>query len=306
MPELTFLIGPTAVGKTALGIAWAQKHAGEILYADAPCIFRGMDIGTAKPTLEERSGIPHAGIDWADLHERFTVGDYARRAESVVREATQRGVPLLVLGGSGFYLKSFFEPATDGLGVDIAVSQQVTHALASENLDQLLARLHAACPGDPLEGLDQQNPRRVAKALERVLSSGKPYSKLREEFLNLPKPLNEFSKRVIYLSRNRQDLAARIRLRAQKMLEGGLLKEVKSLEARGLRQNPQAATIIDYRECLDFFDGKITTPEALLETIVADTLALVRKQETFFKQLPVSKRVEIPAHTEADLSAFDA
>lgn len=303
--KLFFLIGPTAVGKTALAIEWAQAHDAEILCADAPLVYKGMDIGTAKPTAEERRAVPHHGIDYVTMTERFSVADYIERARQVVADVQLRDKVLLVAGGSAFYLKSFFENVTDGVGVGEEVVNEVANLFKNEGLAGLLKELRRR-GGKDLTGLDTRNPRRVIKALERVRATGKSFRELHEEFRNQPRPYANFQKRVVMLMRENEDLKARIRLRAEIMLNGGLLEEVRRLEASGLSQNPQAASVIDYREVLAFLRGEISSREALLELIVQDTLALARKQRTFFKQLPVSKTLFVgPDHKPDAQTLFD-
>ncbi len=281
------------MGKTALGVAWAKKHGAEILYADAPCIFRGMDIGTAKPTPLEREGVAHHGIDWADLTERFSVGDYAARAREVVSEVFGRGKSLLILGGSGFYLQSFFSPPTDEIGTDPAVASKVEALYERGGLPVVVAELKRLFPEDELLGLDLQNPRRVLKALERVLTAGRSYSELKLAYEQLEPPYPGFEKSVIALERSDEDLADRIARRARAMLEGGLIDEVRGLRRQGLAENPQAACIIGYRETLAYLDGEIASAEALCAEIIRSTIALVRKQRKFFKRLPVNRVIHL-------------
>lgn len=291
MPSLYFLIGPTCVGKTALGVQWARANNAEILCADAPLVYKGMDIGTAKPTSQEKSLIPHYGIDLVEVNERFSIQDYATYAAKVVQEVLSRGKKMLVVGGSGFYLKSFFAPVTDGIEVDERIVKRVGAIFVQGGLSGLLKELKTV-GGQDLVGLDIQNPRRVAKALERCLASGQSYQEIRQAYLSQAVPYAGYQKRVVMLVRSKAELQSRIRARVEAMLAGGLVDEVVTLRQQGIESNPQAASIIGYRETLKYLEGKLTR-ESLKATIVQDTLVLVRKQRTFFKQLPVDRVVEL-------------
>jgi tRNA dimethylallyltransferase len=293
MPELYFIIGPTAVGKTALAIAWARLRGAEVLSCDAYCVYRGMDIGTAKPTAAEQALVPHHGIDLSDADRPFSVADYEAEAARVVEDCTRRGRPLVVCGGSGFYLRSFFACATDDTAVSAELSARVRGIFASGGLPTLVEALHALNPGG-VRDIDLQNPRRVQAALERCMASGLPLSELQRAFRSRPEPFAGYDKRICVLSRSSQDLEARIQARASAMVEEGLVEEVLRLRAKGFERNVSAATAIGYREVLAWLDSGQTSKEALVESIAASTRKLVKKQRSFFRnQLPALKIVEL-------------
>lgn len=287
--QLNFLIGPTAVGKTALGIQWAQANNAEILCADAPLVYRGMDIGTAKPNTEEQRGAAHHGIDWVHCTEPFSVADYITRAKAVIEDVFSRGKQILIVGGSGFYLKSFFEAVTDGIEIPAHISEQVDAIFEKEGLAGLMKELRRV-GGDNLEGLDKKNPRRVIKALERCLATGKSFAEVRQSFLAQPTPYADCHKRMWQLLRDKADLEQRIRLRVDIMIKDGLIDEVSALKEEGIERNPTAASVIGYRETLEYLAGKTTLSE-FKEKLVEDTLQLARKQRVFFKQLPVDESI---------------
>jgi tRNA dimethylallyltransferase len=290
---LHFLIGPTAVGKTALALEWAAAHNAEILCADAPLVYKGMDIGTAKPTHVEQEAVPHHGLDLVGIGERFNVGDYAAYAVGAIQDIERRKKNILIVGGSGFYLKSFFESVTDGIPVDAEISNRVEELFAKDGLAGLLAELRAK-GGKDLEGLDIQNPRRVMKALERCLSSGKSFQELRQLFLVQKRPYTDYEKNMVMVAREKDDLRGRIARRVDAMIKTGLIDEVIRLKELGLEKNPQASSVIGYHETLEYLNGAAphaSSLDDLKAAIVQDTLALVRKQTTFFKQLPVEKTV---------------
>ncbi|MFW5882942.1 MAG: tRNA (adenosine(37)-N6)-dimethylallyltransferase MiaA [Verrucomicrobiota bacterium] len=283
---LYFLTGPTAAGKTARALEWATVRGAEVLSCDALQVYRGMDIGTAKATPEERARVPHWGLDLVPARQPYSVAEYAAYAREVVAEVTGRGRDLLVTGGSGFYLKSFFEPVIDAVTVSEALRREVAAQLETEGLDALLAELRRLNP-EGLGELDVQNPRRVTRALERCRASGRSLAELRAAFDALPRPFADFEKHIAMIDQPDADLRARIAARTDAMLADGLIDEVRRLDQVGLRDNPSAASAIGYRETLAWLDTGSTNRAALAETIRTHTWQLVRKQRSWFRsQLP--------------------
>jgi tRNA dimethylallyltransferase len=294
------LTGCTAVGKTEVALRWAEAHGAEIVSCDSLLFYRGMDIGTAKPTAAECARVPHHLIDVCDVRAQMNVTYYVTLARRAVKEITNRGRSVLVTGGSGFYLKSFFAPVADEVAVPAAVRAAVRGRLDSEGLAALVAELQRLNPAG-LGGLEVQNPRRVARALERCLASGRTLAELHEEFSAQPPPFAGWEVRLCELVREPADLEARIEARVAEMLRAGLVDEVRRLLEQGLKDNPSAARAIGYRETVDFLEGRL--PESgLAAAIVQNTRALVRKQRTWFRtQLPPHAAVEAAT---AELSAL--
>jgi tRNA dimethylallyltransferase len=166
-PVLHLLTGPTAVGKTEWALQWAERNGAEIVSADSLLFYRGMDIGTAKPTAAELARVPHHLIDICDVRERMDVTTYLAKARAAVDAIVARGRAVLVTGGSGFYLKSFLAPVSD----DVDVPESIRADVASLLLEQAVERLRSLNAGE-LGTLDVANPRRVTRALERCLASG--------------------------------------------------------------------------------------------------------------------------------------
>lgn len=280
-PVLHILTGPTAVGKTEWALRWAERARAEIVSCDSLLFYRGMDIGTAKPTPAERARVPHHLIDLCAVDERMDVMVYLARARQAVTEILTRGSAVLVAGGSGFYLKSFLAPVADA----IEVPEETRATVAAMSPEEALARLRALNPAG-LGALDTANPRRVVRALERCLASGREVRELAAEFARQPAPFADFRIEVCELERSLADLAARIERRVEVMLKAGLIEEVRRLRSAGLERNPSAARAIGYREVLACLDGRL--PEsALAAEIAKNTRALVKKQRTWFRtQLP--------------------
>jgi tRNA dimethylallyltransferase len=254
---------------------------------DSLLFYRGSDIGTAKPTRSELARVPHHLIDICEVTERMDVTYYITKARAAVQAILGRGRTVLVTGGSGFYLKAFFAPVADDVAVPDAVRETVGAWLAKDGLASLVAELRRLNPTG-LGSLDVLNPRRVTRALERCLASGRTLAELQADFAAQPAPFADFEVRLCELVREAAELDSRIDSRVTVMLQAGLVDEVRGLLARGLRQNPSAAGAIGYRETIDFIDGRLPESE-LAPLIVRNTRALVKKQRTWF-------RTQLPAH----------
>ena len=279
------LTGPTAVGKTEWALRWAETRGAEIVSCDSLLFYRGMDLGTAKPSAEERQRVPHHLIDVCEVTERVTVVDYAAWAQRVVSEIASRGRPVLVVGGSGFYLRSFFSAIGDDIAVPVELRNEGEQRLAREGLASLVSELRALNP-EGLGTLDVANPRRVLRALERCRASGRTLVDLADAFARKPSPFADWALHVCRLDCDPSVLNQRIAQRVQAMLSAGLLEEVAELRRRGLERNPSAAGAIGYRESLAVLRGT-GSRETLAEEIARNTRALVKKQRTWFKtQLP--------------------
>ncbi len=278
---LHIIAGPTAVGKTEYTLRLAERLDAEIVSCDASQVYRGMDIGTAKPSSDERGRVPHHLIDVCDVDEPFDVVRFDALARRAVEDICARRKGVIVAGGSGFYLKSFLVPVIDTVKVDPQVRADVGSLYEAEGRAGLLDALERLNPGG-LEGLDIRNPRRLQRALERCIASGRTLRELRLEFEARPEPYAEFEKSLTLLDRSRDVLEGRIRQRTRAMLEAGLVQEVERLCSRGLERNPSAAAAIGYRETLAYLRGGLSR-DALPEQIVANTLRLVKKQRTWFR-----------------------
>jgi len=282
-PILHVLTGPTAVGKTEWALRWAERRDAEIVSCDSLLFYRGMDIGTAKPAAAELARVPHHLIDICDVTERMDVARYVAKARAAVDDIATRGRAVLVTGGSGFYLKSFFAPIADDVDVPAAVRAEVARLSREAALEQL-----RALNPHGLGTLDVANPRRVARALERCLASGRTLGELAESFSRRPSPFGDFRVELARLDREPFELERRIGERVAAMLRAGLIEEVRRLRAAGLEKNPSAARAIGYREVLAMLEGRL--PEAQLAAEIAkNTRALVKKQRTWF-------RTQLPAH----------
>jgi len=285
------LTGCTAVGKTEWALRWAEANSAEIISCDSLLFYRGMDIGTAKPTREERLRVPHHLIDNRDIAEPMNIALYASMAHGAAEAIAARGRAVLVVGGSGFYLKSFFAAVADGVDVPAEIRARVAAMMESGGLPALVGELGRLNPGG-LDGLDTANPRRVASALGRCLASGRKLEEISSEFARARSPFAGWEVKLTRLERAGPDLEARIASRVAAMLEAGLVGEVTRLLGLGLRSNPSAAGAIGYRETIEVLEGR--APMAgLAPAIARDTRALVKKQRTWFRR-------QLPAHRVLD------
>lgn len=297
MPRVIHVLtGCTAVGKTELALRWAEAHDAEIVSCDSLLFYRGADIGTAKPTPGERARVPHHLIDVCEITERMDVTRYVALAREAVAAIVNRDRTVLVVGGSGFYLKAFFGPVADDVAVSPELRAEIQSALEQRGLAALIADLERLNPAG-LGELDVNNPRRVTRALERCRASGRTLAQLQIEFARQPGPFADYEVRLVELTRPPGELEERIARRVDAMLAAGLVGEVQGLLARGLAQNPSAAGAIGYRETIDFIAGRLSEEE-LGPAIARNTRALVRKQRTWF-------RTQLPEHALADAASAD-
>ena len=294
-PDLHVLTGCTAAGKTEWALRWAERLGAEIISCDSLLFYRGMDIGTAKPSAAERARVPHHLVDVCAVTEPMDVARYAVLARRAAEEIAGRGRPVLVVGGSGFYLRSFFAPVADAVVVPPEVRARVAAQFAAEGAGALAAELVRLNP-QGLGALDLNNPRRLAAALERCLASGRTLAELAADFAAAPAPFAGWRVRLARLDRPPPELRERITARVAAMLGAGLVEEVRRLLSAGLAANPSAARAIGYRETIAVLSGGAPA-DGLAAAIAQDTRALVKKQRTWF-------RTQLPPHPVHDAGAL--
>ncbi|MEC8209699.1 MAG: tRNA (adenosine(37)-N6)-dimethylallyltransferase MiaA, partial [Verrucomicrobiota bacterium] len=223
--RIHIISGATGVGKTEYALNYAEAHNAEIVSCDASLIYKGMDIGTAKPSREEQARIPHHLIDLNSVNKPYDIVAYVRDAEVAVAEIFARGKSVVVTGGSGFYLKSFFTPVIDMVKVSDAIRARVAALYEADGLEGLLGELRVHSVRGT-GNLDVKNPRRVSRALERCIASGKDLLTLQADFAARPEPFTDCLKYYILLERDKENLKQRIARRAELMLKAGLIEEV--------------------------------------------------------------------------------
>ena len=271
------VVGPTAAGKSALSIALACELGGEVVNADSMQLYRGMDIGTAKLTLAERSGIPHHLLDIWDVTQPAAVAEYQRLARAAIEDIAGRGrVPLLV-GGSGLYIRAVLEEF-DFPGTDPQLRARLEAELSEFGPAVLHARLAELDPG-AAERILPSNGRRIVRALEVIELTGAPFTAA------LPEPAPHYESVQIGVDRDTAALDERIATRVDLMWAAGLLDEVRALEKKGLRDGRTASHALGYQQALAELDGRLTEAEAKDET-VRSTRRFVRRQRSWFRRDP--------------------
>jgi tRNA dimethylallyltransferase len=262
------IVGPTASGKSSLAVALAERVGGEIISVDSMQVYRGLDIGTAKPAPADRERVPHHLIDVAALTNPFDAAQFVQLAQSAVLQIQQRGRIPILCGGTGLYLQAFLE----GLGTAPAPDPGLRAELEAAPIAELLAELERTDPA-AFDRIDRLNPRRVIRALEVIRLSGRPFFEQQARWSREERPGVIQSIPVIGLMRDRVDLCARIEARIDRMFQEGLVLETQEALRLGLQDNRTAQQAIGYRQVLGYLRG---------EQDLAETIRLVKRRSTQF------------------------
>jgi tRNA dimethylallyltransferase len=272
-PRPILLAGPTAVGKSQIALQLAEQLAGEIISADSMQVYRGLDIGTAKPSPAERARVPHHLIDLCDLTESFDAAQFARLAHRAVAEIQSRGQVPILCGGTGLYFKAYLE----GLGEAPPADTKLRAELEAAPLEKLLAELRERDPS-AFEKIDKNNPRRVIRAVEVIRLTGKPFSKVHSPQSTVHGPKPEF----FCLTRATDDLRQRTDARVDTMFARGLVEETRELLNHGLAENKTAMQAIGYRQVVEHLRGERSLKETI-ELVKIRTRQFAKRQLTWFR-----------------------
>lgn len=284
------VVGPTASGKSALAVDLALALGGEVVNADAVQLFRGMDVGSAKVTVEERRGVPHHLLDVLDVHQATSVAAFQRDARAVVADCLARGVTPVLVGGSSLYVRAVVDDF-DFPGTDPEVRARWTRRLEEEGPEALHEELRRVAP-EAAEQVLPTNGRRLVRALEVTEITGRPFvATLPEHRSVYPDPV------VLGLDVPRPVLDERIARRVEAMWEQGIVEEVRGLLDAGLADSPTASRSLGYQQVLALLRGELTDEQARAET-VRGTKAFARRQDRMFHQDP---RVVWLPHDAPDL-----
>lgn len=301
-PALVVVAGPTATGKSELSLDLAEAlHARgesvEIVNGDAMQLYRGMDIGTAKLAPSERRGVPHHLIDVLEVTDRASVAAFQRDARAIIDDLRARGVRPMLVGGSGLYLSAVMYdlafPPTDP-----RLRTELEQRHAEQGTAALLAELDALDP-HAARAVDSANPRRVIRALEAVLVSGRPYRATLPE-----RAAQRIPTRLLFLDGDREAVRERIERRAASMFAAGLVDETRALIERGLREGVTARQAIGYRQAIGVIDGVLTEPDAVADTARA-TARYARRQRSWFNRTTELVRLD-RADRDLVAAALDA
>jgi len=275
-PGSIVIAGPTAAGKSEIALALAEELGGEIVSVDSMQVYRGLDIGTAKPDKQERSDIPHHLIDVVEVHETFNVARYVRLAREAIAQIQARERVPILCGGSGLYFRALLE----GLGQAPASDPLLREQLEQTPLSQLLREL-AERDRVIFEQIDRNNRRRVMRAVEVIRLTGRTYSAQRADWeLKQPEPLMGT---FIGLSRISNDLRQRIDARVEAMFQNGLVEETEALLQRGLAQNCTALQALGYKQVAEYLRGERSQSETI-ELVKIRTRQFAKRQMTWFKR----------------------
>ncbi len=275
---LIAIVGPTGSGKSALALRLARERGGEIVSCDSLQVYRGLDIGSAKATPEERAAVPHHLLDVVEPHEAFSAAEYARQARAALAAIVACGRLPIVAGGTGLYLRALLQGLFEGPSRDEPLRRRL-EAMAGRYGEPRLHRLLARVDPEAASRLPARDRVRVVRALEVFWNTGRPLSAHHRQGAE---PLRGFSPRLLGIAPDRVALRQAIERRTRGMFERGLLEEVRGLLARGLPPDLRPLRSIGYRQAVAVVQGKLARPEAERD-IVADTLRFAKRQMTWFR-----------------------
>jgi len=286
-PSLVVLVGATATGKTRLALEVAREFEAplELISLDSRQIYRGLDLGTGKPSLEERQELPHHLVDIIDPDERFDAGRYRRRVEELLPGLFARKVTPIVVGGAGFYLRALQEGFFD-LPEDPELLAELRREWKQLSGEELSRRLHEVDPERAAQ-LHPNDRYRLERALEIHALSGKSMSELAREFR--PSPVVGLKLRVFHLQETRWKLHAKIASRAEQWLHGGWIEETRELLQKGWGRDSPGLSILGYREIVSFLENPGPSEE-LFERVLVSTRRYARQQEIWFRKTEVELR----------------
>ena len=284
------LVGATASGKSAVAVALAERMPAEIVTVDSMQVYRGMDIGTAKPGKRERLRVPHHLLDVAEVIDAYDAARFCRDADEAVRAIRARGRCPILCGGTGFYLKAWLEGLGDAPTSDAALRADLEAMPLGDLLEELAER-------DPetFAKIDRQNPRRVVRAVEVIRLTGEAFSKQRADWTRR----NPEGIRVVGLRRRTEDLRERMDRRVDRMFEDGLVGEVEGLIGLGLERNRSAVQAIGYRQVIEHLRGRRDLA-ATVELVKARTRQYARRQMTWFRNQLAVEWIEVAADDRSD------
>lgn len=276
-PHIILIVGPTAVGKTEISIQLAERLNGEIVSADSRLFYRGMDIGTAKPSREEQARVPHHLIDIANPDQILSLAVFQQKAREAIADIHKRNKLPFLVGGTGQYIRAVTQGwSPPEVKPDAQLRQELEKRKEERGVKWLHEELERLDPA-AAENIDPRNVRRTIRALEVIMTTGKKFSEQRRQ--------GESPYRLITigLTRPREELYQRVDARIEAMYANGLMDEVKGLLARGYSPSLPTMSAIGYRECVQALEGKITVEEAKQLTRRA-TRVFVRRQANWFKE----------------------
>lgn len=278
-PKVIVICGPTASGKTALSIELAKKINGEIVSCDSMQIYKDMDIGTAKPTIEEMQGIKHYMLDFVSPDERYSVADYKKQAKQAIREIIEKGKVPIVVGGTGLYVDSLiYEIEYQDIEFDEKYRKQLEERSKKEGLEVLYNEAKKIDP-EAITKISPNDKKRILRILEIYNATGK--NKTEQEKKSRKNEV-EFDYKVYAISWDREKLYDRINQRVDIMIDQGLIEEVQKIYSK-YNKFPTAMQGLGYKEVLEYLEGKCNKQE-MIDKIKQETRRYAKRQLTWFRK----------------------
>ena len=279
-PKVIVIVGPTASGKTALSIELAKKIDGEIVSCDSMQIYKDMNIGSAKPTIDEMQGIKHYMIDIVPPDERYSVAEYKKQAEQAIEEILQKGKTPIVIGGTGLYANSLiYGIEYSNIKLDEEYRKKLEKNASSEDGLQKLYDEAIRIDSEAMKIISKNDKKRIIRVLEIYHSTGKTKTELEIESR---KNGVKYDYKVFAIDMDREILYDRINRRVDIMIENGLIKEVEGLLAK-YKQFPTSMQGLGYKEVVEYFDGRLTREE-MIEKIKQESRRYAKRQLTWFRK----------------------
>lgn len=277
-PKVIVIGGPTASGKTALSIELAKKINGEIVSADSMQIYKEMNIGTAKPNEEEKENIQHYMLDIINPNERYSVADYKIDAKKAIREIIKKGKTPIVVGGTGLYIDSLiYEIEYPEIEIDLNYRNKLEELVKQEGLLKLYEKAQQI-DEKAMEKISQNDKKRILRVLEIYHQTGKTKTELDEQSRKEP----EFDYKMFVIDMNREVLYNRINKRVDKMINDGLIEEVKIIYNK-YKEFPTAMQALGYKEVVEYLENKLTKEE-MIEKIKMESRRYAKRQLTWFRK----------------------
>ena len=292
-PWLYILAGPTGVGKTTIALQLARRLKAEIISADSMQVYRQLSIGTAKPTRRERRGVPYRLIDCADIDEPYDLARFIREADEIIRQATEHGRKILIVGGTGLYIKGLLEGIFEEETKNLKIRKSLYARMEKEGLSSLYQELASVDPAAAAR-ITPGDRQRIVRALEVYLATGVPISALQEKSR---RPAPRYSHILVVLTRNREELYRRIETRVDEMFEAGLVDEVKNILKAGFSRELHPLKALGYREVIRALAGEWTLEKAREEMKKA-TRRFAKRQFTWFKAMPQAEWLDLSLLTD--------
>jgi tRNA dimethylallyltransferase len=285
------ILGVTASGKAKLAFEIAKSIGGEIVSIDSMKVYRRMDIGTAKPSMENRRQIPHHLVDVVEPSEAFSVGRFVELAEAAIKDILAKNKPVVAVGGTAMYIKAMLYGLFEGAGTNEAIRDQIKARIEKEGLEQLYREFAAIDPA-AAQKIHANDAKRIIRGMEVYQLTGRPISSFQSAWGGFDSAGRVDEWVIIGLRREKPDASHRINMRVKRMVEEGLVDEVKGLLAESRPLSQQARCAIGYAEIIDHLEGKTTLDEAV-ELIKKNSRKLAKAQRTWFKTFRMVRWLDV-------------